>query len=346
MFDRAGSNFNFLSFTNPQPISSVPFQFVSAATSSQGDEIFVTLNKEITSFSSVPGDFQVTVNGEQLVVESVVADPENNRGIIVSLQTEIRYQQLAKISYTGASILTGNAQLEAFTNKDVKNNLLPRFTIPAKIQAEAFFFNNGFQLEDCTDTGGGLNIGFANPGDYLDYLIYVPEAGEYTLDLRYATSSTTGKLDVRIGSGTEFTFVGSAVFPSTGGWQTWKNLQVRINLPQGSQTIRLYAVAGEFNINWFELSKPTAVEDSKLKGSLNIYPNPSKGIFKVGASLDKVSSLEITINDISGKTIFSRGVAATANVNESINLNDCIPGTYVLNVKSNNGSASAKIFVN
>ncbi|NTW23245.1 MAG: carbohydrate-binding protein [Lentimicrobium sp.] len=346
MFDRAGSNFNYLSFTNPMPVSSVPFQFVSAATSTDGDEIHITLNKEITSFTAVPADFQVTTGGEQLVVESVIADPENNRGIIVSLQTEIRYQQLAKISYSGTSVLTGSSQLEAFSDKDVKNNLPPRFNIPAKIQAEAFFFNNGFQLEDCTDTGGGLNIGFANPGDYLDYLIYVPEAGEYALDLRYATTSTIGKLDVRIGSGTDFTFVGSAVFPSTGGWQTWKNLQVRINLPQGSQTLRLYAVSGEFNINWFELSKPTAVEDSKLKGSLNIYPNPSNGIFKVGASLDKVSPLELTINDMSGKTIFSRGVAATSNIDESIDLSDCVAGTYLLNVKSNNGSASTKVFVN
>jgi hypothetical protein len=324
----------------------VPFQFVSAGTSNDGSTISITLNKEISDLTSVPGDFQLTAAGVALNVTAVTSDPANSRRLILTVEPSVRFQQVVKISYSGSSVQTGNDLLTAFTNRDVKNNLKPRYTIPTLIQAEAFNFNNGFQLEDCTDTGGGKNTGFANPGDYLDYLIYVPNAGEYTLNIRYATQSTTGRINVLTGSDGSYTNLGTVSFASTGGWQTWRNVQIKIILPQGDQTLRFFAVAGEFNINWFELALPNAIEDQKLNKSLKVYPNPGNGSFRVNASLDKKSPLTISISNIKGKTVFSKDFAETISIDEMFDIPGLTPGTYVLNVRSNRGNASAKIFIN
>jgi endoglucanase len=346
VFDRAGSNFGFLSFTNPIPVSAVPFQFVSAGTSTDGGTISIILNKEITNLTPVPGDFQLTAAGVALNVTAVATDTANSRRLILTLEPSVRFQQVVKISYSGNSVQTGDDLLTAFTNKDVKNNLKPRYTIPTLIQAEAFNFNNGFQLEDCTDTGGGKNTGFANPGDYLDYLIYVPAAGEYTLNIRYATQSTTGRMNVLTSSGGSFTNLGTVNYTSTGGWQTWRNVQIKITLAQGDQTFRFYAVAGEFNINWFELALPNAIEDQKLNKSLKVYPNPGNGSFRVNASLDNKSPLTISISNIKGKTVFTKDFAETISIDEMFDIPGLTPGTYLLNVRSDVGNASTKIFIN
>ncbi|MFH1119483.1 MAG: carbohydrate-binding protein [Bacteroidota bacterium] len=345
VFDRAGSNFGFLSLTNPVPVSTVPFFFVSAGTSREGDRIFVTLNKEITMLNAVPGDFQVTAAGVPLNVMDVTADPANTHGLILTTEPSIHFQQVVKIAFNGASVWAGNDLLTPFSNRDVRNNLPIRYTIPALIQAEAFHVNFGFQLEDCTDIGGGKNIGFANPGDYLDYLINVPVAGEYTMNLRYATELTTGRIDIRAGSGSGFTSLGSVIFPVTGGWQTWRNHQVKITLPQGEQTLRLYAVAGEFNINWFELVVPNSAEDQKLKGSLRVYPNPGNGSFRVSGRQEKSSRVKISVNNLPGQELMTAEFSAGTEFDELLDLSRLGKGVFLLRVISDSGSASTRIVI-
>lgn len=343
VIDRAGSNLSFFSFTNPVSVNTVPFEFVSACTSTDGNLIYLTVNKGVTELNQQPGDFQVTANAISLGVSSVTIDPENNRKLILALNVPVRFQQVVKLSYSGTSVVSDGDFLTPFSEKDVKNNLLPRFTIPCLIQAEEFYVNNGFQLENCSDTGGGQNIGFANPGDYLDYLIYVPEAGEYKLDFRYATQSTTGRIEVRIGDGSEFVNHGSVYFPSTGGWQVWKNLSVNVNLPQGNQTLRIYTVSGEFNINWFSLATPNSVENSRLKGSLQVYPNPGNGLFRVNAKLDKFAPATIEILDVSGRELMVFNCKNADFVDETLNIQHFLPGIYMVKIKAGFESAQTRI---
>ncbi|KAF0199117.1 MAG: glycoside hydrolase family protein [Bacteroidetes bacterium] len=344
-FDRGGSNFSYFSFTNPTPVENVPFSFLSAGTSIDGTQIFVTLNKDVSIPDPVPADFQVVVAGVAASVTSVTLNPAVSRGLILTIQPAIRFQQVVKISYNGTSVLSGEDQLVAFSDKDVKNNLLPRFNIPNRIQAEAFYFNNGFQLENCTDTGGGQNTGFANPGDYLDYLIYVPQAGEYTLNIRYATQSTNGRMDVRTGSGSTFTSLGTVNFSSTGGWQTWRNHQISVTLPQGDQVLRLYALSGEFNINWFEIVVPNSIKDQKLNNSLKVYPNPGDGRMKVSAVLDKTSKIRIMVSDMFNKALLFSEFNAGLEFEEDIDLSGLGKGMYLLKISSDSGTVCRKVVI-
>lgn len=329
-FDKGGSNFNYLVFTNPIPVSAVDFTFLTAETNHDGNQISVTLNKEIASLSPVPADFQIVSAGNAINILSVSVDPSNNRKLILELGPGIRYQHVIKISYTGTSVTNGDAFLTQFSNQEVVNRLYPRFSLPATIQAEDFFFNNGFSLEDCTDTGWGFNIAYANTSDYLDYLIYVPQAGEYTLNLRFATQSSSGRLEVRTNAGGSFAGLGTVYFPSTGGWQTWSNYQIKINLAQGDQTLRLYVLGGEFNINWFSISMPNSSRNLAPEHNFRIFPNPGDGLFHLTSDYIRHCGVQVNVCSIEGSVLLGYSFRAGDIFNAQLDLTLLPKGTYIV----------------
>ncbi|MBN2001254.1 carbohydrate-binding protein [candidate division KSB1 bacterium] len=58
--------------------------------------------------------------------------------------------------------------------------------IPGKIEAEEYAQMSGVQTENTSDYGGGLNVGWIDDGDWMDYLINVKKAGLYDIALRVA----------------------------------------------------------------------------------------------------------------------------------------------------------------
>lgn len=344
-FERGGSNINLFSFTNPKAVDVVSFGYISSETNSSGDEILLTLNKEITVISSVPDDFQVTANGNPLGISVVEAVTGQQRILSLKLSEAINYGDELRISYTGNSISSGDAPLEAFTDKLVTNNLPLRYNLPSRIEAEDFYFNNGFQFEDCSDTGGGLNLGFANNGDYIDYLIRVPEAGEYEVNFRTASIYSNGRISVRASSGGAYQTYGTLSVTSTGGWQTWGNQSLKVTLPAGNLTFRLYSTAGEYNINWFEIARPTAVEKNLLKGSLQVYPNPGNGNFRLKFSGLSGQKMQLIVTDVLGNQVYEDKYS-TPNLSEiDLNLTGLPSGTYLVKLLTNIAVAVSRIII-
>ena len=60
-------------------------------------------------------------------------------------------------------------------------------TIPGTVEAELFASMLGIQIEASTDTGGGSNIGFVDPGDWLEYELDIGSAGDYQIQYRVAS---------------------------------------------------------------------------------------------------------------------------------------------------------------
>ena len=48
----------------------------------------------------------------------------------------------------------------------------------------------GVDIESCTDAGGGFNVGWLNPGEWMEYTVEVPAAGTYSLEARAPTGQT------------------------------------------------------------------------------------------------------------------------------------------------------------
>jgi len=131
-------------------------------------------------------------------------------------------------------------------------------TVPSAystIQAEAYNAQSGTQTETTTDTGGGLDVGFIAPGDWLAYDLNFGATSPASVTTRIADGSTTsGTLVYRLDS-TTGTVIASVPITPTGGWQTWRSVTATLS---GAATgvHRVYATftgtAGvEFvNVNW------------------------------------------------------------------------------------------------
>ncbi|MBC7908881.1 MAG: fibronectin type III domain-containing protein, partial [Pyrinomonadaceae bacterium] len=89
-------------------------------------------------------------------------------------------------------------------------------------------------------TGTGF-VDYLNPtGDYIEWTISVPAAGNYTLDFRYANGSTANRpLELRVN---QTVVNGSLPFTPTASWATWSISGMPVSLNAGVNTIRLTAI--------------------------------------------------------------------------------------------------------
>ncbi len=134
------------------------------------------------------------------------------------------------------------------------------------VEAEDYSAMYGIQLEPCTDVGGGLNVGYIDPGDWMEYMgapIQLKQAGTYRMSLRVASQVDDGRVDIgRIG-GTDV--LGSVDVPNTGGWQNWTTVAVDLQLAAGVYRFRMDAARGGWNLNRFELASVEA--DESVEGA-------------------------------------------------------------------------------
>lgn len=160
-------------------------------------------------------------------------------------------------------------------------------SIPGKIEAEDFSEQHGIQTESCSE--GGLNVGWIASGDWMEYNVDVASAGEYTVDFRVASNSSSISFDLKNGSNV-LTSVNSS---SSGGWQSWKTVTQTISLSAGEQTLRVQATSGGWNINWINFSAQE--EACPLPGEASV----SKTDASCGGS---DGSITFSFNDTDGRT--------------------------------------------
>jgi hypothetical protein len=103
--------------------------------------------------------------------------------------------------------------------------------------------NNGNQyratavdIENCSDTGGGYNVGWTSAGEWLSYTLNAAVDGLYTLQIRAASSGNGGVFHIEI-DGVNKT--GSMTNLDSGGWQTWRNLTKTIGMTAGLHIMKL-----------------------------------------------------------------------------------------------------------
>lgn len=345
--DKGGSNYSVIHFTDPVPVSAVPFGFLTASTNSDGTSIIVTLNKEVTGFDASITDFQVLADGNPVSINAAMVSTSNNHRIIIYLPEPIRFGQIITLSYTGNTIHSDSQPLEIFSAKPVKNTLPHRYLLPALIQAENFIFNQGFQLENCTDINGGQNIGYANNGDYLDYYISVPQAGEYIFRLRSASLYSNGSISLRLGDGNSFSSLKTINITQTGGWQNWITIPVNIDLPQGDFTLRILSLSGEYNINWFEISLPAGENQHGPIRRFQVFPNPSDGKIRIEADFSINTKACLKIFDHKGTLLYYHDLGDMEDFRQNIDMADANPGIYLLCLTTDSGSLfTRKVIIN
>lgn len=279
-----GSNLSYFSFANPQSARNIDFKALAARTSTDGKQLFVSCNKEITSAETEINlnDFVLSINGNQTSIDSIKKYNESSNELLIFCSNPFFSDQVLTLSYNGVSVKSHTQNLQHFSNLPVQNNLPVVHPIPGLIEAESFAVNNGLSLEDCSDAGGGKNTSYSAAGEYLDYRVHVAKTGIYNLNYRVATQHSDAKVEFLVGDGVHFTPVDTFRFAATGGWQSWQTqLSQNIRLETGYYFVRILIQQGEHNLNWFSLDLVTATSAISRNMELSVFPNPANAIINI-----------------------------------------------------------------
>ena len=111
--------------------------------------------------------------------------------------------------------------------------------------------SDGVDLEACSDTGCGDDIGWTATGQWFNYTVDVATAGTYTVALSVAApAAVTDALHIDNSAGTNLS--GDVNIADTGGYQDWTTVDTTVTLPAGVQTLTVDQDNGGWNI--FELA--------------------------------------------------------------------------------------------
>jgi len=340
-FDQGGSNLNYFKFSNPVDVESVSFNQLSSESSEDGKYIYLSLNKPVTSdiLSVNLTDFLVTINNIPVAVNTITQNESNENAIVIAVKEALFYGGAIKLSYQGNTIFHDDQPLGSFSNLVVTNKLPVSFKLPGRIQSEDFYYNNGLVSETCTDTGGGYDMGYAAAGDYLDYLVYVPDSGNYKFNFQIASQQSSGKIILRIGEGNSFTAIGTLSIPSTGGWQVWKKISLTALLPAGRYTLRVYVQSGEFNTNWFEAAKaPITAIETNTNNKFKVYPNPASNFVTIENNHLIGGTQFFSFYNAAGQVVKQLKVTESAIL--LVDISDLNKGFYFVEAKNENGNKS------
>ncbi len=342
--DQAGFNVSSFEFIETGvDITSLATEFVAAITVDEYN-IQMNANKFIANpLPASPSDFEIFVDGNSIPITAVEIDANNPRIINFAVDYILKSTEEIKISYTGNQVTaTDGTALDIFTLEDVKNTLEFVHQIPGRIEAEDFDFQTGVELETTTDDGGGQNIGFLDPGDYLDYEVNVTVAGTYNVDYRTAAQFGGGQIELQLidNAGNETT-VSNPSFPVTGGWQTWTTTSEQIQLPVGRYIMRVLITDSPFNMNWFEFSVPTSTKDLNNNSftEVKVFPNPSSGFYSIEARISQVQDVQMEVFNLNGGLVKTKRIENISNIQEQLSLGNFPNGFYYLLLRLEDGTS-------
>ena len=232
--------------------------------------------------------------------------------------------------------------------------------VPGTIQAESYDAMSGISTQATADAGGGLNAGWIDKGDWMDYKVTAAAAGTYTVNVRYATPYSNVGIQIRNSAGTVLAMIAPK---STGGFQIWGTVSASVKLPVGDQTLRVYSISDNWNFNWIQLSSSTTAAEannnavsgktmsldtntaaSSQAASILVYPNPVQRQFTLSCSNGYTGKMVVQVVDVTGTVRRVYNYTKEQSVMQvSIELGDLAAGTYFLRTQIGNYTDVKKI---
>lgn len=223
----------------------------------------------------------------------------------------------------------------------------PVSTYSVTLQAENYGSMSGVQTEACTDTGGGLNVGWIDANDWMAYSsVNFPTSGAYTIEYRVASLNGGGRLSADLNAGS--IVLGTRDIPATGGWQNWTTVSHTVNVNAGTYNFGIFAQAGGWNLNWIRITKQASAAAASTLATesmaatetnvLELYPNPATGsVLNLRTSAD-LEGAAIKVLDRAGLTVLT-APAGTRTVDVS-----SLPAGFYTLVMVKNGRTVSRHF--
>ncbi|WP_062545236.1 carbohydrate-binding protein [Rufibacter tibetensis] len=320
-------------------IDPTPPQITSVKAS--GNKLTITYDKAVT---------QSGVAGYEVAGNSVTSMTGSGTTWTLSLQTNwVSGQKLTYRMHQGNAAGNG-LKVTSYIEHPIDTENASVIGSSTRIEAERYTNMSGVQVENTSDVGGGQNLSYIDPNDWMNYSVNVSSSGTYTINLRVASPINTGAIEVRNSNGT---VLGSVNVPNTGGWQNWQTVSVPVNLVSGTQTLQLYVRGGGWNFNWLEIgSGMTQVQSATSISSeedafaikWNIYPNPTPDKVQVQIGKQITGEVSLELINAAGKVIKHSTLKKTSEeVTQTIPLEDLTNGMYFLRLRAKGFSEVKKI---
>ncbi|MCD9018831.1 carbohydrate-binding protein [Parachryseolinea silvisoli] len=251
-------------------------------------------------------------------------------------------------NFTGGSLVV-TSDLSCFdaTWNDKVTSLRILANTPAStlIQAESYSNMSGIQTEPTTDTGGGLNVGYADTGDWMAYSnIHFPTTGSYLLEYRVASAVNGARISADLNAGTMQ--LGALDVPNTGAWQNWQTISHTVNVSAGTYNFGVFIQNSGVNINWIRITyvapgatartvSPTLEKEETA--TVGLYPNPVENTLYFSAAMKgaKVSIANLQTTEVLSETrVEENGVDVSA----------LKPGLYFV-ILTQDGNRTVKRFI-
>ncbi|WP_344924118.1 carbohydrate-binding protein [Aquimarina addita] len=279
-------------------------------------------------------DMQATTSKGSWTKWKFTAGSVDGTFLLTTLGNTLPRLQINNVGETKMVTTASTGTWERFIISEAINTTSPS---SIRIEAEDYAAMSGIQTETTTDTGGGLNVGYIDNGDWMDYTVDIPVSGTYTVDFRVASVPGSAAVQFIV----DTAVLGTANIAPTGGWQEWTTVSTSVDLLAGTQTIRLFSPGQNFNINWFEITNGASskdIEDNSTKdlSIASVYPVPAQNELNLSVSNpQEYTSLQVI--DITGKLVM---VQPSINSKlTSLNISELPQGIYFLKLfKANNSS--------
>lgn len=333
------------------PPGSTP-EFYSSATSPDGAGIEVTFNKAMTQPAGDSNAFTVVVNDVEREVADLSLKENDSTTVVLRLTLPVAGGDVITIAYdSGTLTARDGGRLAAFGPQRVYNLVTETsfaFGVPGRIEAEGYQDMFGVQTQPTADAGAGLNVGWIDTGDWMDYRVNVHAGGVYALHYRVASASVAGQIRLMRGEETLVT----TNFPVTGGWQNWTTVTQHVHLQKGVQTLRVFASSGGFNLNWFEFDLLTSVDENRERtphefGLLQNYPNPFNPSTTIVFELSRTSPVSLQIYNLAGEMVatLAEGVHLSGRHTLTWEAASFPSGVYVCRLKAGGQRFSQKLLL-
>lgn len=292
----------------------LPVQVVSGKLGTDGFTVSLECSKSLAIAIGQASRFIIRVNGKTASFKDFYV---SNKTLKFTLSNSVHYGDNVKVRYIpGTVTATDLGPLEAFSGYDIENPLVaPTWSrVPGKIEAEKYSMQSGVQTENCQDTGGGLNVGWIDTGDWMEYAIDNPgTTTTYDIAFRVASPSDETGLDYYIDNVKK----GSIAVPNTGNYQIWKSVQQAITIPTGRHYFKVVVKKGGFNLNYMHVTSLVGIEEVSAS-TITISPNPVATEMIIRSADYPYNEVEIV--DMSGRTVVKEQVDYKPELQLPVNL--------------------------
>lgn len=308
----------------PQPTKVVATWggFVGQASTSGVATFYKDCNYGGTAVALPVGDYTLSALQAKGILNDDISSLQLNSGYQVVLYADDNFGG-ASLTLTASNSCLVNNALGTGNWNDQTSSLRVQAAAPTfsrQLEAEAANVNNGMVVETCTDAGGGQDMGYIDPGDYLVWnSITFPTTGTYLIEYRVASGASGGTVSSDLNAGS--IQLGNTTIPGTGGWQTWTTVSKTVTINAGTYNFGAYAQTGGYNLNWVRISQASgarvgaalATVSAHNDEQLSLYPNPVADQLRLATAPELAGSTYRVVNAV-GQAVRSGALGASLDV--------------------------------